>query len=386
MSSFSCFEFSSLNSKFRIEQNFREFSTEKNFNFLTNLFQSENSAKFQSNREFSSQLAHPVVLVHGLLGFDSFLSFEYFHGVREFFESRGVRVISPRLPAAAPIEVRARALFDALEIEKLNSTNSESRFHLIGHSMGGLDSRFLISKLQSENENRIASLTTLASPHHGAKMADLILNEANNLDLNEEKSEKILNNSSKSTSEIKNFQFPALKISNFLEKLNELVGLDFTGLGNLTTEFMEKFNEEVPMRAGTKYFSYGGECSSVWSHYYIQAKYLKKFEGPNDGLVSVESSKYGKYLKTLPLDHTQFIGMFAGGRHLELYEEILKNLHEIENEEKRERNFFNESYPQVKNENSKEKEDEKILEEIEGKNPPEKGNSVIDSISQNNKQ
>ena len=50
-------------------------------------------------------------------------------------------------------------------------------FHLIAHSMGGLDSRFLITHLQPDGDNRILSLTTIGSPHHGSPIADLIVEQ-----------------------------------------------------------------------------------------------------------------------------------------------------------------------------------------------------------------
>ena len=42
--------------------------------------------------------------------------------------------------------------------------------------MGGLDSRYLISKIHKENENyKVASLTTISTPHHGSECADFIV-------------------------------------------------------------------------------------------------------------------------------------------------------------------------------------------------------------------
>ena len=45
--------------------------------------------------------------------------------------------------------------------------------HLIGHSLGGLDSRFLISKLGMAD--RVLSLTTIGTPHHGTPLADIVV-------------------------------------------------------------------------------------------------------------------------------------------------------------------------------------------------------------------
>src|SRR5205814_1408651 len=42
--------------------------------------------------------------------------------------------------------------------------------HVIGHSMGGLDARFMVAKLGMET--RVLSLTTVGTPHRGSPFAD----------------------------------------------------------------------------------------------------------------------------------------------------------------------------------------------------------------------
>ena len=44
------------------------------------------------------------------------------------------------------------------------------KVHVIAHSMGGLDARYMISRLGMED--RVLSLTTVGTPHRGSKYAD----------------------------------------------------------------------------------------------------------------------------------------------------------------------------------------------------------------------
>ena len=61
----------------------------------------------------------------------------------------------------------------------------------------------------------------------------------------------------------------------------------------LTIENMRKFNEQTPDVPGVKYYSWGATYQPglidtwKWSHAVVLEK-----EGPNDGLVSVESAKW----------------------------------------------------------------------------------------------
>jgi len=84
----------------------------------------------------------------------------------------------------------------------------------------------------------------------------------------------------------------------------------------LRLENMQKFNEETPNIPGVAYFSWGAvyEPSLVdiwkWPHSVIYVK-----EGPNDGMVSVESSKWGTYLGTLDgVNHLDLIGWIGNAR------------------------------------------------------------------------
>ena len=79
------------------------------------------------------------------------------------------------------------------------------------------------------------------------------------------------------------------------------------------------------------YQSYSGwRPFDVWSVWYVPSKIIDSREGFNDGLVSVDSAKWGQWKGCLPLDHLQEIGLGVMHRHLSLYKEIAHGLKSIE--------------------------------------------------------
>src|SRR5207245_1759279 len=89
----------------------------------------------------------------------------YFPGIVELLQAGGNRVFAPALSPTCSIAQRACELRQFL----LNHCPHE-RVHLFAHSMGGLDARYLISRL--EMAEQVASLTTIGTPHRGSPFAD----------------------------------------------------------------------------------------------------------------------------------------------------------------------------------------------------------------------
>src|SRR5215207_6107385 len=116
------------------------------------------------------RLRSPIILVHGLFGFDQvwlgpWMALDYFHAVPGALREAGNEVVQARLSPTAGTAQRAAEL-QAL-IEKLSPREP---VHLIAHSMGGLDARYMISRLGMAD--RVLSLTTLGTPHRGSPLAD----------------------------------------------------------------------------------------------------------------------------------------------------------------------------------------------------------------------
>ena len=174
-------------------------------------------------------------------------------------------MILTSVPPSASIEERAAKLSE--DIEKKAGGKS---VNVIAHSMGGLDVRYMISRLKPPNV-RVRSLTTIASPHRGSAFADYCFDQ-----IGSERLPKIYR------------ALQAMQIS--------------TGaFSQLTRRYMEEnFNPKTPDREGVKYFSYGATVTPpIWSAFRMSHRILEEVEGPNDGLVSVASSQWGTYKGTL---------------------------------------------------------------------------------------
>src|SRR5436190_1033391 len=116
------------------------------------------------------KLRAPIVLVHGLLGYDQLRILgwtvkQYFPYIPELLTAAGNRVLVPRLSPTGGVASRARQLQEFLDREAPGEA-----VHLLGHSMGGLDCRYLTSRLGMAE--RVLTVTTIGTPHRGTIFAD----------------------------------------------------------------------------------------------------------------------------------------------------------------------------------------------------------------------
>lgn len=117
----------------------------------------------------STQTRHPVVLVHGLLGFDSLLGIlDYFYAIPGDLRSGGARVYIANVSSSNFTEVRGEQLIRYLE--QLRALHGHQRFNLIGHSHGGPTARYVASV----RPDLVASVTSVGSPHTGSAVADAL--------------------------------------------------------------------------------------------------------------------------------------------------------------------------------------------------------------------
>lgn len=110
---------------------------------------------------------HPIVLVHGLLGFDSLFGiYDYFYGLPSELRSGGAKVYIANVSSSNYTEVRGEQLIRYLD--QLRATYGHTKFNLIGHSHGGPTARYVASV----RPDLVASMTSVGSPHTGSKVAD----------------------------------------------------------------------------------------------------------------------------------------------------------------------------------------------------------------------
>ncbi|ODV59482.1 alpha/beta-hydrolase [Ascoidea rubescens DSM 1968] len=236
---------------------------------------------------------NPIVLCHGFSGFDKILLlpslpfiadklsnrfenkihkisddltknniyFHYWRGIKEILEANGSKVITASVPPFDSIEDRAKKLNNSIEnyidndpyFEKYKNSDKspgQLKFNLIAHSMGGLDSRYLISKIDKKRYG-ISSLTTISTPHHGSEFADFLSNL------------------------LQTYKIPQQVVP--------------PSLSQLTTSYLnEQFNKSVVNDPSVSYYSYGAQFTPTYRNLFnIPWRVVNKAAGDNDGLVCI---------------------------------------------------------------------------------------------------
>ncbi|KAI8603589.1 triacylglycerol lipase [Dissophora ornata] len=233
-----------------------------------------------SNDDDHSESLFSVLLSPCNLGFSGFdtlgknpdFRFDYWHGVREALDEIGCCVHTARVPPFAGIQQRAEKLREYIE----QTVPHGSELNLIGHSMGGLDCRYLVSHLKSPHF-KVRSLTTLATPHRGSSFADYVMSDI----------------------------VGKVRLEAFW-KMMGIVGIERGAADNLTTYYLQnEFNPKTPDDPEVAYFSYGASFQpGYFSRFRFPWNVIMDREGPNDGLVSIKSAKWGTYVRTIPnADH-----------------------------------------------------------------------------------
>ena len=112
---------------------------------------------------------YPIVLAHGLFGFDELFGVvEYWYGIPGDLRERGAKVYVTTVTQAESSVVRGEELLD--QVETIVAISGQPKVNLIGHSQGGLDVRYVAAVRPA----LVASVTTVASPHKGADLADFL--------------------------------------------------------------------------------------------------------------------------------------------------------------------------------------------------------------------
>ena len=113
---------------------------------------------------------YPIVLVHGLAFRDTFFMRSWGQ-IDRVLRAQGYTVYKSNVDAFGTVEGNAAQLKD--EIEAIRRETGAEKVNIIAHSKGGLDAKHMIR--QMDMARRVASLTTLCTPHGGSPIASFIL-------------------------------------------------------------------------------------------------------------------------------------------------------------------------------------------------------------------
>lgn len=255
---------------------------------------------------------YPLLLVHGVFFRDSRF-FNYWGRIPKELIRNGAKVFYGQQQSAACVEDSGKEL--AEKIKEIVADTGCEKVNIIAHSKGGLDSRYAISCLGMDKY--VASLTTINTPHRGCAFAEYLLEKA---------PEKFRS-------------FIANRYNSTLKKFGD-DNPDFLGAVNsLTVKSCKELNEIAEDKEGVFYQSVCSKMRKRTSGKFplnISYGIVKLFDGDNDGLVSIESAKWGSECKVLDikgnrgLSHADIIDLnrenIKGFDIRELYVGIVKEL------------------------------------------------------------
>jgi triacylglycerol lipase len=245
---------------------------------------------------------YPIALACGFSRFDELLpwrrfdragndAFHYFKKIRGTVIAAGYPAFHTHVSWGAPLEKRGHDL--AHEVDSILAITGAPRLHIIAHSMGGLDARYVINVLGYAA--KVCSLTTIATPHHGSPLADWITDE-------------------------NTWRGRTLRQ---LQRIAVAVGLDLRGFRDLTLTACAARNAEwaaSEARCGVHFRTWAGVCP-FWPTFlplklgHLLLRYQHGL-GANDGLVPLESAVWQRkfFQGAVPFDHFNEVGWWTPDR------------------------------------------------------------------------
>ena len=213
---------------------------------------------------------YPILLVHGVF-FRDFRYVNYWGRIPRELQRNGAALYYGQQQSAAAVEDSGREL--AERIRQILAETGCGKVNIIAHSKGGLDSRAAIA--HQGMAPYVASLTTINTPHRGCIFAEYLL-------------EKIPAAARQKIADTYNAALKRLGDENpdFLAAVTDL-----------TASACEKRNAAAPDAPGVFYQSVMSYCSRAQhGKFPLNMTYpiVKHFDGLNDGLVAVESARWGE--------------------------------------------------------------------------------------------
>lgn len=255
---------------------------------------------------------YPFILVSGLGFKDQSNIINYWGRTPDFLKAHGCEVYTAYQDAFnSHVDNAIKLKYRVLDI--LEKSGKE-KINIIGHSKGGIEARYMTSRLGMEL--KVASLTTLGSPHRGSGIADIVIGKV---------------------------PIPRIVLARLINIYGRLMGDkrpdSLRAAVQLTRLAMENFNKDVPDVPEVFYQSYASHVrrdypSVLWR---TMAGILYPLDGSNDGLVSIESSKWGEYKGLITsarfptISHGDMIGLhhFGGLKDFNAHWFIAHLIHEL---------------------------------------------------------
>lgn len=215
----------------------------------------------------AEKLKYPILLVHGM-GFRDNKYVGYWGRIPEALQKMGCKIYFGNQDSNADIETNGRHL--AERINQIIQETGAERVNIIAHSKGGLDSRYAISSLRIDD--KVASLTTISTPHHGSKTIDKLMRLPQWL-----------------------IMFVCFFVDCWFRLLGDKKPNTYKVLCAFTTDAAEDFNVQNPNCANVLYQSYAFVMKKPSSDVlmWLPNLVVRSIEGENDGLLTPASVGWG---------------------------------------------------------------------------------------------
>lgn len=221
---------------------------------------------------------YPLVMVHGVFFRDSKL-FNYWGRIPRTLKLHGATVYYGEHQSALTVRESAREL--TARIKLIVDRSGCEKVNIIAHSKGGLDCRYAISEFGLAPY--VASLTTINSPHRGCLFAETLLTTI---------PEKIKNR--------------VAKVYNVTLSVLGDESPDFlAAVQDLTAKSCQERNETLSFPDDIYAQSVGSVMGRARKGQFplnLSYRYVKSFDGDNDGLVGESSFSFGKKYTLLRVD------------------------------------------------------------------------------------
>lgn len=266
---------------------------------------------------------HPIILIHGFAGWDTFIGFyNYFFGVEADLTGRGYDVHTTQVAMFNDSNFRASEL--EKQLVAILRTTGARKLNLLAHSQGGIDSRRFISGMGHGED--VSALAMVATPNRGTIIGDIIRGDVPGIAQD--------------------------ALAAVINLFGNLIGGSQNdvkaALSQLSVAHMrDVFNPAHPDDPRVSYYSWtcvscpllnrqcrrdhGGE----WVNPTLAVTYRLIYDNApapnlraNDGLVPVESARWGDFMELYNCDHWDEIGQLVTGKfdHKEMYRTIAGTL------------------------------------------------------------
>lgn len=261
-----------------------------------------------------TETKYPIVLTHGLYGFDSLLGIEYWYKVPEILRKDGAEVYITTVSNSNTPEIRGEQLIP--QIEKILALSGAKKVNLIGHSHGGPTTRYVASV----RPDLIASVTTVAGVNRGTPVADKLEEWTNG----SKAFEGLIGTMGNALAKVIDFVSGANQPQDILASMRSMTTAE-------TTEFNKLHGQGIPTTEcgegayqvnGIRYYSWSGAqpVTNILDPLDLLTGTTRLFfpKGmANDGLVSSCSSHLGMVIRDdFKMNHLDEVNLLLGIHHL----------------------------------------------------------------------